>query len=82
MVGAPFWIAACVSAPAAELPVVHLDLGERVEPRPLVRHERVDSFAIRRLEGQSDSDRLGAIECGECSVEDQPLEQLRRESLR
>jgi hypothetical protein len=37
----------CVSAPAAELPVVHLDLEEPVEPRSLVLHERIDSFAIR-----------------------------------
>ena len=61
---------------------MHLYLGERVEPRSLVIHERTDSFAIRRLNGQCDSVRLSAIECGERSIEDQPLEQLRREDLR
>jgi len=56
---------------------MHLYVVERVEPRSPVIHERTDSFAIRRLNGQCDSVRLIAIECGERSTEDQPLEQLR-----
>ncbi len=51
-------VVAGVSAPAAELPVVDLDLGERAKPCPLVLHERSDSFPIRRLKGQRDSGRL------------------------
>ena len=47
---------------------MHLYLGERVEPRSVVIHERTDSFAIRRLNGQCDSVRLSAIECGERSI--------------
>ena len=56
-----------------------LDLGERAKPRPLVLDERIDSFAIRRLKGQRDSDRLSTIECREYSIQDQPLKQLRWE---
>ena len=59
-----------------------LDLGQRAKPCPLVLDERIDSVAIRRLKGQRDSDRLTAVECGECSIEDQALKQLRREGLR
>ena len=40
----------------------------------LVLDERIDSFAIRRLKGQRDSDRLSAVECRECSIQDQPLD--------
>jgi hypothetical protein len=57
-----------VSAPTAELPVVDLDICEGAKPRPLVLDERIDSVAIRCLKGQSNSDRLGTIECRECSV--------------
>jgi hypothetical protein len=53
----------CVSAPAAELPVMHLYLGERVEPRSLVIHERTDSFAIRRL-------NVAGKPCGLASLDD------------
>ena len=60
-----------------------LDLGERAKPDPLVVHERVDSPArTRRLKSQRDSGRLSAIECGECPVQDEPLEQVCWEGLR
>ena len=59
-----------------------LDLGERAKPGPLVLDQRIDSFAIRRLKGERDSGRLSAVECRECPVKDQPLEQLCGEGLR
>ena len=52
----------CVSAPAAELPVMDLDLGEHVKPCPLILRERSDSFTIGRLNTQSNSGWLTAVE--------------------
>src|SRR3954451_19152625 len=69
------------SAPSAELPVVDLQVGEDAEPCPPVLHERVHSLPIRRLNSQRNSGGLAAVECAECSVQDQSLEQLRRQRL-
>ena len=34
----------------------------------LVRHERIDSFAVGRLNSQGNAGRLTAVECDECSA--------------
>ena len=67
------------SAPTAELPVVDLDLGQRAKSVLVGGHERIDSFPIRRLNGQGEPDRLTPVERGERSVQDQTLQCLSRE---
>src|SRR4051794_10607666 len=70
------------SAPAAELPVVDLDIGEAVDAYPPLLEERTDRFPLSGLNRQRDADGLGVVQRGQRAVEDQPLAQLWGEAHR